>query len=409
MYHKTVLSNSTRVVTEKIANVHSVSLGICITNGSRNETSNENGVSHFIEHLFFKGTTTRTAKDIAIEIDSIGGECNAFTGYEFTYFYVRFVDEHLEKVWALLLDILRNSTFGVQEIEMERQVILEEIKSFNDSPTDQTFHLLSGCLFESHPLGFPIMGPQENVKKFTHSNLINFRDKYYTGSNLIIGAAGNIEHDKLVKLASLLNFSDGDKNKKSSQFPPITAKSVELAKNELSQVHIAIGTRTIGYGDKLRYPWIILNTLLGSGMSSRLFQRLREKEGLVYEVNSVLELLSDIGVFAIYLITDPQNMASAINCVWDEFKKLNKDGIEQGELEHTKAHLKGNLLLSMESTSARMLRLLSNEMYFKKYVPIDEIIESIEKVDEPTLLSVAQSYLNPNSYSISKVGHLLHK
>ncbi|MBI4722396.1 MAG: insulinase family protein [Candidatus Stahlbacteria bacterium] len=412
MYQKTVLSNSTRVVTEKIANVHSISLGICITTGSRNETSAENGVSHFIEHLFFKGTTTRTAKDIAVEIDSIGGECNAFTGQEFTYFYVRFIDEHLEKVWALLLDVLKNSQFGVQEIEMERQVILEEIKSFEDSPTDQVFHRLAGCLFESHPLGFPIMGPRENIKKFTRTDLIDFRDKHYTGSNLIIGAAGNIEHERLVNLASLLEFpNDINEPNKPNDFTPISAKSVELAKNELSQIHIAIGIRTIGYGDKIRYPWIILNTLLGSGMSSRLFQRLREKEGLVYEVNSFLELLSDIGIFAIYLVTDPQNVAPALNCVWEEFKKLNKDGLEQDELERTKAHLKGNLLLSLESTSARMLRILSNEMHLKKYVSMEETIENIEKVDAPTLLSIAQTYLTPNIYSISKVGPstTLHK
>lgn len=403
-YHKTVLFNGTRVVTEKVPNVHSISLGVCITRGSRDENLKENGLSHFIEHMFFKGTITRSTKDIAIEIDATGGELNGFTSREFTYFYARLLDEHLPKVWDLLSDILNNSKFDERELEIERNVILEEIKSFDDSPTDQVLHLLSCCLFEPYSLSYPIMGPQDNVKKFTRNDILHFRTQHYNGSNLIIGASGNIEHESLVDLASSLDFTKAGKAREISQLPSLGAKSNELRKNEISQVHIAIGTRTIGYTSEYRYPWLILNTLLGNGMSSRLFQRLREKEGLVYEVSSFLELLSDIGIFAIYLVTDPKNVSSAVNCVWDEFKKLNKNGLESDELERTKGHLKGNLLLSLESTTARMVRLLSNEMHLGRYVSLDEIIENIEKVEEQALLSIAQPYLIPDIYSISKVG-----
>lgn len=403
-YHKTILHNGTRVVTEKVSNVHSVSLGVYITCGSKDETPETNGLSHFIEHLFFKGTTSRSAKDIAVEIDAIGGELNAFTGREFTYFYARFLDEHLYKVWDLISDILKNSLFDEQEIELERNVILEEIKSFNDSPSDQSLHLLNQCLFEPHPISYPIMGPQDNIKKFTRNDILNFRAQHYNANNLIIGASGNIEHDSMVELASTLNFTKAKEQRKMSSLSSISAKSRELERNEISQVHIAIGTRTIGYASEEKYPWLILNTLLGSGMSSRLFQRLREKEGLVYEVSSFLELFSETGMFAIYLVTDPKNVSSAVNCVWDEFKKLNKNGLEPDELERAKSHLKGNLLLSLESTTARMVRLLNNEMHLGRYVSTDETIEKIEKVNEQTISSIAQIYLIPTLYSISKVG-----
>lgn len=403
-YHKTVLPNGTRVVTEKVPNVHSISLGVCITRGSRDENKEENGISHFIEHLFFKGTNSRSAKDIAVEIDSIGGELNAFTSREFTYFYARCLDEHLQKVWDLLSDILKNSKFGAPEMEVERNVILEEIKSFNDSPADQTLHLLTNCLFEPHPLSYPIMGPEDNINRFKRSDLLNFRRQHYTGSNLIIGASGNIEHKTLVELASSLNFSAAAKRRKIGKFPSITTKSKELERSDISQVHIAMGTRTIGYKNETRYPWLLLNTLLGNGMSSRLFQRLREKEGLVYEVVSFLELFQDIGMFGIYLVTDPKNVNSAVNCIWDEFKNLNKNGLESGELERTKGHLKGDLLLSLESMSARMVRLLNNEIHLGRYVSIDETIENIERVNEHSILSIAQSYLIPDIYSTSKVG-----
>lgn len=403
-YNKTILSNGARVVTEKVANVHSVSLGVCITRGSRDENVEENGLSHFIEHLFFKGTNSRSAKDIAVEIDTIGGELNGFTSREFTYFYVRFLDEHLPKVWDLLSDILKNSKFDKQDLEIERNVILEEIKSFNDSPTDQVLHLLVGCLFDPHPISYSIMGPLENVKRVTRKDILDFRAQHYNGNNLIIGASGNIEHKSLVELADSLDFPEGGEKREGSQFSAVSAKSKELEKKEISQVHIAIGTRIIGYTSEYRYPWLILNTLLGSGMSSRLFQRLREKEGLVYEVSSFLELFSDIGIFAMYLVTDPKNVSSAVNCVWDEFKKLNTNGFESDELERTKGHLKGNLLLSLESTTARMVRLLSNEIHLGRYISLDETIESIEKVNEQTIRSIAQSHLIPAIYSISKVG-----
>ncbi|MDI6839688.1 MAG: pitrilysin family protein [bacterium] len=404
-YSKTILNNGIRVVTESVKNVRSVSLGVCLTRGARDENKNENGISHFIEHLFFKGTERRSAKDIATEIDSIGGELNGFTAKEFTYFYARFLDEHLDKVWDLIADILKNSKFDKAEIERERGVILEEIKSFEDSPADQSIYLLTQALFEPHPLSYPIMGPSENVKKFTISDILKFKSVHYRGPNLIVVASGNLKHERLVGLVhKSLDFEkEVVKGREKSLFVsgPTTKK---LHKNDILQVHIALGTRTIEYKNKDRYLWLILNTLIGGGMSSRLFQRLREKEGIVYEVASLLELLTDIGIFGVYLATDPSNMEKAIDCVWDEFDKLRKNGLEPDELSRTKEHLKGCLMLGLESTTARMVSLLENEIHLGRYVPPDEITENIEKVSEEDILSVAQNYLRPEIYSISKVG-----
>ena len=403
-YNKTVLPNGTRVVTEKVPNVYSISLGLCITRGSIDETVEENGLSHFLEHLFFKGTTSRTAKDIAVEVDSIGGELNAFTSREFTYFYAKFIDEHLQKVWHLIADILTNSKFGMEEIELERNVILEEIKSFNDSPTDQALHLLSSCLFSPHPISYSIMGPEENIKRFNRTDILNFRSRHYKGNNLIIGGAGNIEHSVLLELVASLNFLTGNESHKANQYPQNTLKYKYLKKSDISQSHIAIGTRIVGYRSELRYTWLLLNTLLGNGMSSRLFQRLREKEGLVYEVVSFLELLQEIGIFGVYFVTDPKNVNSAMDCIWDEFKSLLQNKLEPGELERTKGQLKGSLLLSLESTNTRMTRLLNNEKHLGRYVSVEETINNIDKVMPDDILSLAQSYLIPDIYSTSKVG-----
>jgi predicted Zn-dependent peptidase len=401
---KSVLPNGIRVVTEKVPNVYSVSLGVCLDQGSRNETKQENGLFHLIEHLFFKGTSSMSAKDIAIEVDLIGGELNGFTSREFTYFYARFLDEYIEKAWALLSDILNNPKFGYKEIEVEKNVVLEEIKSFEDSPTEQALYLLLQSLFEPHPLSYSIMGTQDNIKKFTRDTILSFRNQYYKSSNLIIGASGNIEHTSLVELVKTLKFPQGKVEKKYIEFPSLKRRYKTIPRKDISQVHVAIGTRTIGYRDPNRYAWLVLNTLLGGSMSSRLFQRLREEEGLVYEIHSSLELFSDVGIFSIYFITDPKNVDLGIKCVWEELEKLRKKGLEPGELERTKTHLKGTLLLSLESITARMVRILSNEMYLGRYIPIEETVENIEKVNEEVLHSIFQSYFIPDIYAISKVG-----
>lgn len=404
-YNKTVLDNGVRVITKVLKNFHSVALGICLTQGSRDETKQENGISHLIEHMFFKGTDTRSARDIAIEIDSLGGVINGATSREFTYYYSKFLDEHLDKVWNLLTDILKNSEFHPRHLEKERGVILEEIKSFEDAPDDQALHRLSQALFEPHPLSYPIMGDSDNVKKFSREDILKFRAKHYRADNLIIAACGNLEHKRLVDLAAAsLDFPQKAPPRKKIPFPKSSPKFKRLEKKDISQVHIALGTRTIEYKSAKRYPWLILNTFLGGSMSSRLFQRVREKEGLVYQIASFLELFSDTGTFGIYLATDPSNVQKAIGYIWDEFDKLRKRGLLRGELKRTKDQLKGSLILALESSTNQMVSLLQNEMRLGKYVSPDEIIRNIEKVRESDIESLIDQYLVSKKYSISLAG-----
>lgn len=406
-YAKTVLPDGIRVITENIKNVHSVCLGICIVQGARDESMSENGISHMIEHLIFKGTPSRTAKDIAIQMDSIGGEINAFTAHEFTYFYARCLGEQLEFVWNILSDIVKNASFAPDQIEVERNVILEEIKSFKDSPGEQSLHLLSQALFEPHPFSRSIMGPEENVKKFTRPDIMKFRSNHYKSPCIIAVASGAVSHKKFANLVyKTLDFPNKPLPPRKDTIPSTVPKIKKMEKKDISQVHVALGTKAIEYNNKYRSAWLILNVLIGGGMSSRLFQRLREKEGLVYETTSFLELFSDTGMFGAYIVTDHKNVDRATDCVWDEFKKLRKNGLEKKELLKAKGHLKGNLMLSMESTSARVASLLTNELYLEKYVSAKEIIKGIEKVNADTVLAIADKYLLPELYSISKVGHL---
>ncbi|MFA5032107.1 MAG: pitrilysin family protein [bacterium] len=410
-YSKTVLPNGLRVVTERIENVRSVCLGVCIVQGARDETDSESGISHMIEHLIFKGTRKRTAKDIAIQVDSIGGELNGFTAHEFTYFYARCMDEHFEFVWDILSDIVKNAKFESDQIELERNVILEEIKSFNDSPSEQALHILSQLLFDSHPFARSIAGSEDNVKRFSQEDILKFRNSHYKAPGIIAVASGAIQHKNFAELVSkTLKFSKETLSARNNVLPKkLSSKIRQLEKKDISQIHLAMGTKSIEYKNKDRYAWSILTTIMGGGMSSRLFQRLREKEGLVYEALSFLELFSDTGIFGTYLVTDPKNVNKAIDCVWDEFDQLRKNGLEKKELIRTKGQLKGNLMLSLESTSSRVASLLTNEMHLGKYVSPEETIRNIDKVSADDVLSIADKYLIPEIYAISKVGPLNQK
>lgn len=402
-YQKTILNNGIRVISEEVKNFKSISLGVCFSCGSRDETKEENGISHFIEHLLFKGTTTRTAKDIAIAIDSIGGEINGYTTIEFMYIYAKFLSEHLDIVWSVISDIINNSKFDEKDIEIEKNVIAEEIKSFNDSPYEQAFHLLFESIYEPHSISFPIMGTENNVRKLTRDSILQFWRKHYVGENVIIAAAGDVEHKKIVELASALSFNNVNSPYVNDKKIPNNKPSYKkLIKKDISQLHLAIGTKTIPYNSEKKYAWLILETLIGGSMSSRLFQNIREDKGLVYEISSFLKLLKDTGVFGVYLVTDPKNKEKAINSIWDEFNKF-KNELKEEEVTMAKEQLKGNLLLNLESTTSIMHRLLVNELYMKKYIPCDESIEKIKKVKKDEIIEIAEENFVPEIYFKSEV------
>jgi len=404
-YKKTTLPNGIRVVTERMEGVHSISLGICIMSGSRDENENEKGISHLIEHMLFKGTETRTAKDIAVAIESIGGALNAFTAKEFTYYYARFLDKHLDRVWELLADILEHPKFEEKEFIKEKAVILEEIKSFEDSPEEQAFHGLTRTLFKDHPLAHPIMGTRGELNSLSHDDLLRFRALYYTGDNLIVAASGHLEHEKLVELVNSSLSPYHNRSKKTGQLPEKGSPEIKIkTRRDISQVRVALGCRTTKYDSKERMPLLVLNTLLGDGMSSRLFQRLREEEAKVYTVFSYLELFKDTGFLGVYLATSKNHLQSVTNNIFDEFTKLREKGVNQEELKNTKEHLKGELILGLESTANRMVRLTKDEIYLSRYVSLDEVISSIDNVKEEDIASLAERFLNPNNYSMSIVG-----
>jgi predicted Zn-dependent peptidase len=404
-YKKTTLPNGIRVVTERMEGVRSVSLGVCITSGSRDENENEKGVSHLIEHMLFKGTETRTAKDIAVAIESIGGVLNAFTAKEFTYYYARFLDKHLNSVWELLTDVLEHPKFEEKALIKEKAVILEEIQSFEDSPEEQALHGLTKILFKNHPLAHPITGTKTELNSLSRDDMLRFRNLHYTGDNLIVAASGHLAHEKLVELVNSSLSPYDNQGKKNGQPPAKSSPEIKIkTRKDLSQVRVTLGRRTMKYDSKERMPLLVLNTLLGDGMSSRLFQRLREEEAKVYTIFSYLELFKDTGLLGVYLATSKKHLKSVTNNIFEELTKLRNQGVNQEELKNTKEQLKGELLLGLESTANRMVRLTKDEVYLSRYVSLDEVISSIDTVKEEDIASLAERFLEPSDYSISIVG-----
>lgn len=402
---KSHLGNGVRLVTEKVDGVRSVSLGVAFLTGSRHESKDESGISHLVEHMLFKGTKKRDAFRIAVESDSLGADLNGFTSKEFTYYYARFLDKHLERMWDILSDIVCNPLFRKDELEKEKGVVIEEIRSSHDSPEEEVFRQLSECLFPGHPIAYPVAGGEEVVKKLTREDLVNFKERRYCGENAIVAASGRLSHDKLKKLVegSLLSLPHLEKDAPSPPFPQKIIKGKEKKKKDISQVHVAFGRRTFKYDSPYRYPALVLNTLLGGSMSSRLFQRLREREGLVYSVFSFFQFYIDVGTMGVYLATSPSTKKKAIDLVFEELKKLARDGLVREELANTKEHLKGKLTLELESTVNRMVRILKEEMYLQREVSIDETLEAVDNVSEDDVVSLARELVDIDKFAVSVV------
>ncbi len=402
---KSCLGNGVRIVTEEVKGVRSVSLGVAFLTGSRHEKRRESGISHLVEHMLFKGTKKRDAFKIAVESDSLGAELNGFTANEFTYYYARFLDQHLEKIWDILSDIVLNPLFKKDELEREKGVVIEEIRNSNDSPEEEVFRQLSECLFPEHPIAYPISGKEEVVKKLTRKDLLDFKKRRYCGENAIVAASGRLSFVKLKELVeeSLLSLPNLKKDITPAPFPQKIIKSKEKRKKDISQVHIAVGRRTFKYDSPYRYSILVLNTLLGNSMSSRLFQRLREREGLVYNVFSFLQFYNDTGTLGVYLATSPSTKKKTIDIVFEELEKLKRDGLMKKELVNTKEHLKGGFILGLESTVNRMVRILKEEIYLQREVSIDETLEAVDSVSEDDVVSLARELFDRDKFAISAV------
>jgi predicted Zn-dependent peptidase len=406
MYRKDTLSNGMRVVSETLPKSRSASLGVWVKVGSRHEEQEMGGISHFIEHLFFKGTERRSAKDIAIEMDSLGGEMNAFTTQETTTYYAKVVDEHLPVAIDILSDILLDSKFDPLEMEKERKVILEEIKGVEDTPDDYIHELFTNAVWQDNALGRPILGTRETIQALTHQHIIKYIDNYYCPRDIVISVAGNFEHSRLI---DLLNASFGKLIRTGIPKKPATPSftpAVAMRKKQLEQIQICIGCKGLNYTHEDRYVISALNTVLGNSMSSRLFQEVREQNALAYSIYSYVTSYRDTGLLTIYAGTDPSNALEAVRLVLKELKKIKKDGITTAEETRVKNQIKGGLVLSLESSNSHMSRLARQEIYYGKYLSIDDIMKGVETVTKDQVQRLAQELFTRENIALTTLGPL---
>ena len=404
---RAVLANGIRVVSERMPHVRSVSLGIWIATGSRRESEKESGLSHFLEHMVFKGTRHRSAEEIAKSIDSIGGGLDAFTGKELVSYNTKVLDEHVPIAFDVLSDLVLNPVFREDDLEREKKVILEEIKMELDSPEYTVHELLCNSFFKGHGLGRSIIGTQKNVRSFTRKMLVDYYKRVYEPSNILITAAGNLEHRQILALAE--SYFGGLKPVKKAMVegPPAPKNPIVLrSKDSLEQVQVYVAAPSIPISHPDRFTCYVLNTILGGGVSSRLFQNIRERQGLAYAVSSELISYRDAGMMAVYAATSQATALKLIRSVGAELHNLRTELVPVDELRRAKDHLKGSLMLSLESTSSRMHNLARQELFFGRYVSLDEMLESVEAVTAEQVRELARTFFQPKSMAVAMLGPL---
>lgn len=403
-YQKDRLPNGIRVVTEDMQHVRSVAVGVWIETGSRVEPEERGGISHLIEHLVFKGTTTRSAEQIARSIDSVGGQMDAFTAKEHTCFYVSVLDEHLPLAVDLLTDILMHPLFAPPDIEKEKAVVFQEIKMVEDTPDDLVHDLFAERVWPGHPLGRPILGQWDVVRALDRDVILGHFEEEYTPSNILIAAAGHLEHARLMELfASRFNGFQRVTATRTTT-PPVLQPGVHMLHKALEQVHLLVGFPGIPEGAPERYALYLLNDIFGGSMSSRLFQEVRERQALAYAVHSGMQSYRDTGLFSVYAGTDGANFAKLVKALMKEIRSLKKDGVTGEELGRAKDHLKGSLMLSLESTSSRMNRIAKQELRFGSFFSIDEMLASIDRVRLDEVEALVHRLLDEDQMALLGLG-----
>jgi len=402
-----VLPNGLTIISEEMKHIRSVSIGIWVKTGSREEDAQWNGISHFVEHMVFKGTENRSAEDIARQVDSIGGNMDAFTAKECVCFNVKVLDEHLPVALDILSDLVLHPVFKTQDIERERGVILEEIKMDEDNPDYLVHEIFTQNFWKDHALGRPILGTKETVKKFDVDPVREFYSHRFIPSNLIVSAAGNLKHDDFVQLVSK-HFSGmkPGKNGFHSPVPKVEARIVLRNKKSLEQVQICVGVPSHPIAHKNRHASYVLNTLLGGGMSSRLFQNIRERQGLAYAIYSDLNPYRDTGCVSVNAGTSRETAGKVVQSIVSEFHKVKAELVSADELRRSKDQLKGSLMLSLESSTARMSNLARQEMYFDRFFSMDEMIEKIEAVTAKQLKELAEEFFQTETIYVTVLGNL---
>jgi predicted Zn-dependent peptidase len=406
MVKKSTLANGIRVITQTIPHAYSVSLGIWVASGSRQELPEYNGVAHFIEHLLFKGTERRSALAIAREIDSIGGVLNAFTGREFVCYYAKVLEEFLPKAVDLLSDIFLNSRFPEDEIDKERKVILQEIRMLDDNPDDYIHDLFHQAVWQGHPLGMPIIGTEESVGRLNRQFIVDYKQSNYRATDIIIAAAGKIDHEKLVALLGTTFDHIPAGNGRAVCELPHYERRFDRVERDLEQVLFCLGTKALPQNHPKRFEALILNTVLGGSMSSRLFQEVREKEGLAYSIYSYLASHSDAGTLVVSSGTTRERFVEVMTIVLRELRRLKEEPLLPDELTATKEQLKGNIMLSLESSDNMMSKLAKNEIYFGCYQPLKQIMAGLQQVTTESIMELAQELFDDRYFTLQMMGKL---
>jgi predicted Zn-dependent peptidase len=405
--HRHTLPNGLVVITETMQHVRSVSVGIWVRNGSRREVQSENGLAHFMEHMVFKGTERRSAEDIAREMDSVGGMLDAFTSKEQICFNAKVLDEHLPIAFDVIADLVLRPKFDSDDVRKERQVVLEEIKMDLDNPEYLLHDIFTRGFWPAHSLGRPILGTPETVRKFDQEALRNRFRNWFAPDHILVTAAGNITHKQVLELVEK-EFGHLKPVGGCEEDPaPSTAAPINLeTKRDLEQVHVCIGVPSLPLAHQRRFGVAVLNNLLGGGMSSRLFQNIREKQGLAYAVFSELTPYSDAGMLSVYAGTGKETIGKVLDLTIAEFRAMKESPVSEEELLRAKNHLKGSLMLSLESTSSRMSNLARQELYFHRFSSLDEILASIEAVTREEVQTLAREFFKPEQIAVTVLGPL---
>lgn len=404
--HKTVLPNGLTIITEQMSHVRSASVGIWVRSGSRHEAAAINGISHFIEHTLFKGTRSRTSREIAVESDAIGGHVDAFTSREVAAYYVKVLDEHMPRAFDLLADLVTAPLFDDEELDRERNVVLEEIKMVEDTPDDLVHEVFVANFWPDHPLGRSILGTAETLATFDHARVAGHFEGLYAPHNLVIAGAGNVEHARFVEMVAgyLGNLVDHPVDLTASS-PSYAARRVIINK-DLEQAHLVMGTRCPSMVSDDRYIVHVMNVILGGGMSSRLFQTIREEHGLAYTVFSGINSYTDAGYLSVYAATSPEQIRDVIRLSIEQFGQFKNEAVSDDELQRAKDQLKVSIMLSLESTSARMSNLARQEIFFGRQFTLDEILERIERVKSEDIRRIANDIFHGSNLAVTAIGQI---
>jgi len=403
-YDLTTLSGGLRIITETMPSLRSVALGCWVDTGSRDENDNEAGVSHFLEHLLFKGSEKLSAREVNETLDAIGAESNAFTSKEATCYWTRLLDQDLEVGLDVLAEIIQRPAFRLNEIDSERQVVVEEINMNDDDPTDVVFENFSIAVFADHPLELPVLGTRESIRGMTRDDIHGYWKRRYGAGSLVVAAAGSLDHDDVVDLVAE-RFGDWSGEPVDHHTGPAElAPKVELTRRDTEQAHLVIGGRGLARGDERRWAFEVLNHVIGSGMSSRLFREVREERGLAYAIYGFKMAYSDNGAWGVHVGTTPHQTDTALNVIGDELSKVVDEGITEEELERAKGSMRGGLALSLEDSNSRMVRLGRDELAGMPHLSVDERLAKLDAIDLDAVKAVAGDLYGDEVRVIGAVG-----